>query len=112
MEEMEIHGLNFRSGMIASWNKFCFTTGYIEVSISLPGSADAAGFWPGKSTPSSTCVIPTYQVDLQLPGHWATWYDLSCDASWYTNSFRSFRGALASVLRQKEPGLTATTAVT
>lgn len=34
-------------GMLQSWNKFCFTTGILEVSVSLPGSASAPGFWPG-----------------------------------------------------------------
>lgn len=33
--------------MVQSWNKFCFTTGYIEVNLSLPGSPEAPGFWPG-----------------------------------------------------------------
>ena len=33
--------------MLTSWNKLCFTTDYVEVSISLPGSVMAAGFWPG-----------------------------------------------------------------
>jgi hypothetical protein len=31
------HGLGYRSGMLQSWNKFCFTTGYVEVSVTLPG---------------------------------------------------------------------------
>ena len=31
------HGLDYRSGMLQSWNKFCFTTGYIEVSVTFPG---------------------------------------------------------------------------
>lgn len=35
-------------GMLTSWNKFCFTTGYIEVSVSLPGSPNAPGLWPGE----------------------------------------------------------------
>lgn len=30
LEQVEDHGLQFRSGMLQSWNKFCFTTGYIE----------------------------------------------------------------------------------
>lgn len=30
MEEVENHNLNFRSGMIQSWNKLCFQGGYIE----------------------------------------------------------------------------------
>lgn len=32
--------------MITTWNKFCFTTGIIEVSVSLPGDAETPGFWP------------------------------------------------------------------
>ncbi|BGP16403.1 hypothetical protein JCM10213v2_004405 [Rhodosporidiobolus nylandii] len=40
-------GLNFRSGMLQSWNKFCFTGGRIVVSCSFPGSSTTMGFWPG-----------------------------------------------------------------
>jgi len=75
MTEEKINGLNYRSGMLQSWNKFCFTGGYIEVrplrplvrlfvagepdpllillaqvSISLPGVGDISGFWPGAWT--------------------------------------------------------------
>ena len=35
-------------GMLSSWNKLCFTTGYIEVSVSLPGSPNVPGLWPGE----------------------------------------------------------------
>ncbi|KAM0755637.1 glycoside hydrolase family 16 protein [Meredithblackwellia eburnea MCA 4105] len=42
-----INGFNFRSGMIQSWNKFCFTGGYVEVSAQLPGTGTVTGFWPG-----------------------------------------------------------------
>ncbi|KAI7944410.1 hypothetical protein MJO28_010105 [Puccinia striiformis f. sp. tritici] len=44
------HNLRARSGMIQSWNKFCFTEGYIEVNISLPGAPGVQGFWPGAWT--------------------------------------------------------------
>ncbi|ORY70810.1 glycoside hydrolase family 16 protein [Leucosporidium creatinivorum] len=50
LTEEPIHGLNFRSGMLQSWNKFCFTGGYIEVSIRLPGSGAIGGYWPGAWT--------------------------------------------------------------
>ena len=33
--------------MLTSWNKICFTTGYIEVRVSLPGSGTTPGLWPG-----------------------------------------------------------------
>lgn len=41
------HGLNYRSGMLQSWNKMCFKGGHMEASISLPGRGDTVGFWPG-----------------------------------------------------------------
>jgi beta-glucan synthesis-associated protein KRE6 len=65
LSEVSNHNLNFQSGefswqpildstlisnfpgMLTSWNKFCLTTGYIEVSVSLPGSVRAPGLWPG-----------------------------------------------------------------
>ena len=31
------HGLGYRSGMLQTWNKFCFTTGYVEVNVTFPG---------------------------------------------------------------------------
>lgn len=33
MQETPTHGLNWKSGMLQSWNKFCFTTGYIEGKV-------------------------------------------------------------------------------
>jgi beta-glucanase (GH16 family) len=41
------HGLNYRSGMVQSWNQMCFTGGLLEASISLPGRGDIVGYWPG-----------------------------------------------------------------
>ncbi|KAI9738437.1 MAG: hypothetical protein M1818_005334 [Claussenomyces sp. TS43310] len=41
------HNLNYRSGMVQSWNKLCFQGGRMEASISLPGQGDIEGFWPG-----------------------------------------------------------------
>ncbi|CRG89002.1 Beta-glucan synthesis-associated protein SKN1 [Talaromyces islandicus] len=41
------HNLKFRSGMLQSWNKMCFSGGRLEASISLPGQGDISGFWPG-----------------------------------------------------------------
>jgi len=41
------HNLNYRSGMLQSWNMMCFKGGYMEAAISLPGAGDTIGFWPG-----------------------------------------------------------------
>jgi beta-glucan synthesis-associated protein KRE6 len=37
---------NFTSGMMQSWNKFCFTGGIIEVNVQFPGSPYIGGLWP------------------------------------------------------------------
>ncbi|KAF2862581.1 glycoside hydrolase family 16 protein [Piedraia hortae CBS 480.64] len=56
------HGLNYRSGMLQSWNQLCFKGGYVEASISLPGRGDTIGFWPGFWS----------MGNLGRPGHAAT----------------------------------------
>jgi beta-glucanase (GH16 family) len=40
------HNLNYTSGMLSSWNKFCFTGGLIVANVSLPGQSNIAGLWP------------------------------------------------------------------
>lgn len=37
---------HFRSGMVQSWNKFCFTGGIVEAEVVLPGKPDVGGLWP------------------------------------------------------------------
>ncbi|KAK0547188.1 beta-glucan synthesis-associated protein [Tilletia horrida] len=46
LEAMEIHNLNFRSGMLQSWNKFCYQGGYIEFNMLQPGTPETSGYWP------------------------------------------------------------------
>eukprot|EP01084_Bolivina_argentea_P232183 391380_1 len=36
----------FRSALLSSWNKFCFTGGIIEARMKLPGKARVGGLWP------------------------------------------------------------------
>ena len=43
--EEQIHNLDYKSAMVQSWNQLCFTGGYIEVRVSLPGSSTVGGFW-------------------------------------------------------------------
>ena len=42
----ETHGLNYQGGMMSTWNKFCYTGGYIEASVMLPGVNNIVGLWP------------------------------------------------------------------
>jgi beta-glucan synthesis-associated protein KRE6 len=45
LEERETNGLPYASGMLQSWNKFCFSSGYIEVSLTLPGpNSETTGY--------------------------------------------------------------------
>lgn len=37
---------HFKSGMLQSWNKFCFQGGIIEAEVTLPGNSDVSGLWP------------------------------------------------------------------
>lgn len=37
---------HFKSGMLQSWNKFCFTGGILEVDVQFPGRSDVGGLWP------------------------------------------------------------------
>eukprot|EP00520_Triparma_pacifica_P001309 CAMPEP_0118668902 /NCGR_PEP_ID=MMETSP0785-20121206/20602_1 /TAXON_ID=91992 /ORGANISM="Bolidomonas pacifica, Strain CCMP 1866" /LENGTH=535 /DNA_ID=CAMNT_0006563523 /DNA_START=149 /DNA_END=1753 /DNA_ORIENTATION=+ len=36
----------YTSGMIQSWNKFCFTGGIVSIRARLPGNAFVGGLWP------------------------------------------------------------------
>lgn len=37
---------HFRSAMLQSWNKFCFTGGIIEAHVEMPGKHNVGGLWP------------------------------------------------------------------
>ncbi|EED93119.1 beta-glycan assembly-like protein, partial [Thalassiosira pseudonana CCMP1335] len=37
---------HFKSAMLQSWNKFCFTGGVMEAEMALPGKHDVGGLWP------------------------------------------------------------------
>jgi beta-glucanase (GH16 family) len=41
--DLEKRVKNYTSGMVQSWNKFCFTGGILEMSIELPGEAESGG---------------------------------------------------------------------
>jgi hypothetical protein len=37
---------HFKSAMLQSWNKFCFTGGIVEAEVILPGQDKVGGLWP------------------------------------------------------------------
>lgn len=47
LDAFKNHNLYYRSGMVQSWNKLCFSQGYLEISVQLPGHGSVLGLWPG-----------------------------------------------------------------
>lgn len=93
LSEEPLHNLNFRSGMLQSWNKFCFTGGYIEVSMSMPGSPHIEGFWPAAWT-MGNLVRAGYGATAD--GVWPYSYD-TCDVGTMPNqTFANNTGPIAA----------------
>ena len=76
MDAFKNHDLFYRSGMVQSWNKMCFTQGRIEVSARLPNYGTVSGLWPGLWT-MGNLGRPGYLGSTE--GVWPYSYD-SCDA--------------------------------
>ncbi|KNZ80895.1 Beta-glucan synthesis-associated protein SKN1 [Termitomyces sp. J132] len=81
LTEETFHDLNFKSGMMQSWNKLCFNTGYVEVSVSLPGSAQVPGLWPGAWSMGN---LGRAGYGATTEGMWPYSYD-SCDLGTFPN---------------------------
>ena len=69
------HNLNYRSGMLNSWNQVCMKGGALEIGVSLPGPGGASGLWPGAWT-MGNLGRPGYKASTE--GLWPYTYD-SCD---------------------------------
>lgn len=76
MDAMKNHGLLYRSGMVQSWNKLCFTEGMIVTSAMLPGYGNITGLWPGLWT-MGNLGRPGYLGSTE--GVWPYTYE-NCDA--------------------------------
>ncbi|CUM57774.1 unnamed protein product [Debaryomyces tyrocola] len=76
MDAYKNHDLFYRSGMVQSWNKMCFTQGLLEISARLPGYGNISGLWPGLWT-MGNLGRPGYMASTE--GVWPYTYD-SCDA--------------------------------
>ena len=44
--KQDIHDLNYRSGQVTTWNKFCFTGGLLEAAVIMPDDPQVSGWWP------------------------------------------------------------------
>lgn len=81
LDQIPTHNLNFRGGMLQSWNQFCFTGGYIEVSMVIPGAPDVSGLWPAAWTMGN---LGRAGYGATTDGMWPYTYD-SCDVGTLPN---------------------------
>jgi len=75
LDKFPNHNLEYRSGMLNSWNQLCFKGGVFEVSVSLAGPSAVPGLWPGAWT-LGNLGRPGYKATTE--GVWPYTYD-SCD---------------------------------
>ncbi|KAH8096775.1 beta-glucan synthesis-associated [Cristinia sonorae] len=89
------HLLQYKSGMLQSWNKFCFSSGYIEVAVSLPGpNSNTEGYWPGIWT-MGNLGRPGYGATTD--GMWPYSYN-ECDVGTFPNqTFKDQSGPAAAL---------------
>ncbi|KAJ3735969.1 glycoside hydrolase family 16 protein [Lentinula guzmanii] len=69
------HGLDYQGGMLATWNKFCFTGAIVQASVSLPGMNNVSGLWPSIWTLGN---LGRVGYGATLEGMWPYSYD-TCD---------------------------------
>ncbi|KAL0958584.1 hypothetical protein HGRIS_013925 [Hohenbuehelia grisea] len=82
--------------MLQSWNKFCFTSGYIEVSVTFPGpDENTQGYWPGAWT-MGNLARPGYPATTD--GTWPYTYD-DCDVGTFPNQTLKDKSGPPAALR-------------
>ncbi|KAF9527795.1 glycoside hydrolase family 16 protein [Crepidotus variabilis] len=75
LSQKDTHGLRYEGGMMSTWNKFCFTGGLLETSVTLPGFNNVAGLWPAVWTLGN---LGRAGYGASLDGMWPYTYD-ACD---------------------------------
>ncbi|KAK7676909.1 hypothetical protein QCA50_020165 [Cerrena zonata] len=81
LSQKETHDLNYQGGMMSTWNKFCFTGGYVEASVVLPGLNNIVGLWPAIWTMGN---LGRAGYGATLEGMWPYTYD-ACDVGTVKN---------------------------
>nr|XP_019049754.1 hypothetical protein I302_00173 [Kwoniella bestiolae CBS 10118]OCF28684.1 hypothetical protein I302_00173 [Kwoniella bestiolae CBS 10118] len=81
LDKVTTNGMNYTGGMISTWNQLCFTGGYVEVSVSLPGTSNVYGLWPAIWTMGN---LGRAGYGGSLDGMWPYSYD-SCDVGTLPN---------------------------
>ncbi|KAF8708027.1 Beta-glucan synthesis-associated protein (SKN1), partial [Rhizoctonia solani] len=81
LDQRSNHDMNYTGGMLSTWNKFCFTEGYIEANISLPGASNVFGLWPAFWMMGN---LGRAGYGASLEGTWPYTYD-TCDVGTLAN---------------------------
>lgn len=97
LSQKDTHNLNYQGGMVSSWNKFCFTGGYIEASVSLPGVNNIVGLWPAIWTLGN---LGRAGYGASLEGMWPYTYD-ACDVGTAPN--QTFNGLPVAATQGGDP---------
>ncbi|KAF7344352.1 GH16 domain-containing protein [Mycena sanguinolenta] len=75
------HNMSYKSGMMSTWNKFCFTGGLIVANVMLPGTTNVFGLWPAIWTMGN---LGRAGYGASLDGMWPYVYD-ACDVGTVAN---------------------------
>ncbi|THV01902.1 glycoside hydrolase family 16 protein [Dendrothele bispora CBS 962.96] len=86
------YNLSYKSGLLTSWNKFCFTGGLIQTSVRLPGAHNVIGLWPAIWTMGN---LGRAGYGASVDGLWPYSYD-SCDLGTLPN--QTLNGSPAGAL--------------
>ncbi|KAK4685737.1 beta-glucan synthesis-associated protein KRE6, partial [Tremellales sp. Uapishka_1] len=81
LNKTRVHDLNYQGGMMNTWNRFCFTGGYVEAAVSLPGTHTVYGLWPAIWAMGN---LGRAGYGGTLEGMWPYNYD-SCDVGTLSN---------------------------
>ncbi|KAJ7054316.1 glycoside hydrolase family 16 protein [Mycena amicta] len=92
------HNLQYRSGMMSTWNKFCFTSGLVLASVMLPGTTNVFGLWPAVWSMGN---LGRAGYGATLEGMWPYSYD-ACDAGVMPN--QTLNGGPPAALDTGEDG--------
>lgn len=97
MAQRSMNNLDYVSGMISTWNKFCFTGGMVLASVSLPGANNVVGLWPAVWTMGN---LGRVGYGASLEGMWPYSYD-SCDIGTVPN--QTYKGGPPAALENGDP---------
>lgn len=81
LEQHPEHNLNFRGGMLQSWNKFCYRGGLIMARVQMPGFRNVNGLWPAIWTMGN---LGRAGYGATTQGTWPYSYDV-CDVGTVKN---------------------------